>query len=161
MIAGLGHILLNLKAHQHLPRWLSYLPLTVDFTEGPAVYGTLCTLTTQQVKPLLGANMANIPKIVSLLINALNTRYCIDETTQQIVAFVAQLGNMKAALCAALSQEDKEKFLLVLAGGMQAVPQLKNSEPEDEYDEDDEQYYNDGSMIDYEGLGMSMQEIKQ
>ena len=54
-----------------LPVWLSWLPVYEDVDESPYVYGYLCDLVEANHPAVLGANNANLPKVIQIMADAL------------------------------------------------------------------------------------------
>lgn len=57
-----------------LPIWFNWLPVYEDVDESPFVYGYLCDLVEVNHPVILGANNANLPKVVSVVAEA----FCCD-----------------------------------------------------------------------------------
>lgn len=54
-----------------LPVWFSWLPVYEDVDESPYVYGYLCDLVEANHPAVLGANNANLPKVIQIMADAL------------------------------------------------------------------------------------------
>ena len=54
-----------------LPVWFSWLPVYEDVDESPYVYGYLCDLVEANHPVVLGANNANLPKVIQIMADAL------------------------------------------------------------------------------------------
>jgi len=56
---------------QILPLWFGWLPVTEDVDEAPFVYGFLANLVEANNPHILGANNANLPRVVAVIAEAL------------------------------------------------------------------------------------------
>lgn len=59
-----------LNADEVIPRWFSWLPVWEDDEENPHVYGLLCSLLEVNHPALLGADNANLPRVVAVMAEA-------------------------------------------------------------------------------------------
>jgi len=64
----------QVNMEQYLPMWFTWLPVYEDVDEAPYVYGYLCDLVEGNHPAVLGANNANLPKVVQIIAEA----FCLD-----------------------------------------------------------------------------------
>jgi hypothetical protein len=121
MIAALGQIAEFRQRPDLWPKWLSLLPLTADYNEGFRTYSTLCLLVEQNQTALLGRNMENLPKVVSVLLYVLDDEDWTDpkELRPRMLNLLQQLQHlsqsMAHALMRGLSPQEQQKLHLVFS----------------------------------------------
>ncbi len=111
-ISALGRVLLHqgdcVNLAQLLPLWLSFFPVVEDTGEGVYAHGTLCTFVERNDARLLGEGGRNLPRIVGVLVGALNTDFVDDAVTARIAAI---LRAIPAAFHAPLVNAQTTPFL--------------------------------------------------
>lgn len=121
-ISSIVHIALNQGRTELLPLWLSYLPLTSETTESEVCYTILCDQIEANNGALLGANFANLPRILSVICDILHvshTKLCTPVVRGRLCAIVTRLATLPAeavaALNASLNDTQRATFAAVIA----------------------------------------------
>ncbi|TRY67741.1 hypothetical protein TCAL_02908 [Tigriopus californicus] len=98
-----------------LPIWFNWLPVYEDVDESPFVYGYLCDLVEINHPVVLGANNANLPKVVSVVAEA----FCCDalppnhEVKTRMINIVKQVQTNQGLFQACIgSLQDAQKQAL-------------------------------------------------
>jgi len=103
-----------------LELWLRMLPLKDDEEEASSVVTMLCDFVDQQNPYLLGANNANLPKIVSIFSQSMNTDVADEKTKKRIKVIMNRLQNslspqqMQEAMTL-VNEKEKAKMQSILA----------------------------------------------
>jgi hypothetical protein len=71
--------------------WLSWLPVTSDKVESKVTYSQLCSLVESSNPHLLGPGYQNVPKILSIFGEILETELVDEEITKRIVNILRQM----------------------------------------------------------------------
>lgn len=109
------------NAQELIPRWFSWLPVWEDDEENPHVYGLLCSLLEVNHAALLGAENANLPRVVMVMAEAF-AREAVKPSSPVGARMVALLGSLKSnaevfAMCVSqLSLPQQEALQNALAG---------------------------------------------
>lgn len=69
----------------------SWLPVVEDHDEAPHVYGYLCDLIQANHAAVLGANNANLPRILQIIAEAFNS--CVIEPKNEVGTRMLQIVN--------------------------------------------------------------------
>jgi len=105
---------------QILPVWFSWLPVTEDVDEAPYVYGFLADLIESNNQHVLGSNNSNLPRVISIIAEALATEVLPPEDVarQRLVNLVKQVqgnGAVFEACVAPLSEPQKRAIQELLS----------------------------------------------
>lgn len=109
------------NAQELIPRWFSWLPVWEDDEENPHVYGLLCSLLEVNHAALLGADNANLPRVVMVMAEAF-AREAVKPSSPVGARMVALLNSLKSnaevfAMCVSqLSLPQQEALQNALAG---------------------------------------------
>uniref|UniRef100_A0A023FS80 Putative karyopherin importin beta 3 n=1 Tax=Amblyomma parvum TaxID=251391 RepID=A0A023FS80_AMBPA len=82
------------NADELIPRWFSWLPVWEDDEENPHVYGLLCSLLEVNHPALLGADNANLPRVVMVMAEAF-AREALEPSSPVGTRMVALLNTLK------------------------------------------------------------------
>jgi len=100
--------------------WLAYLPLTSDLQESTVVNKQLSELVERNHGALLGVNNVNLPRIMSVFAEVLETEMVEEETTLRIQTILRAAQAAAAAQlqqsCRAISAEGVAKLQRAIAG---------------------------------------------
>jgi len=77
-----------------LQQFLQWLPVTEDTVESKPTYGILCDLIEQNSSFVLGQQLQNAPKIVSVFADALQTDLVNEELSVRMVTILKQIGTL-------------------------------------------------------------------
>nr|CAG4640621.1 EOG090X00U8 [Eulimnadia texana] len=100
-----------LRLDEILTHWVSWLPVWEDEDEAPYVYGYLCDLIEANHPVLLGANHANLPRLIAIIAEAFY-REVLDtdnEVYKRMANIVRQLQGNQALFGACVSQMTAEQ----------------------------------------------------
>jgi len=104
----------HIDAQATLQTWLGFLPVTGDLEEGKVIYNTLCKFLEGSMQTVLGANNANLPHVMAVFAEALETEAVDEELTARIKTIVAamnaQLGAQLQQACQGLNPEQMGKL---------------------------------------------------
>lgn len=100
--------------------WLTYLPLRADMQESVLVNKQLANLVESNSVPLLGQQNSNLPRIMAIFAEVLETELVEDSTTTRIQA-ILQRAQAAAAVelegaCRAISADGVAKLQRAIAG---------------------------------------------
>lgn len=98
---------------QVLPTWLSYLPVKGDLMEAKLVHQQLCRMVETSDPRLLGTNLENLPKVVSVFVDVLSagSDYVTDETAERMKWLLRQLDPRTQKTIWASLQPQQQTFL--------------------------------------------------
>ncbi|XP_039296349.1 importin-5 [Nilaparvata lugens] len=104
-----------------LPHWLSWLPVWEDADEAPHVYDYLCELMEANHPVILGANNANLPRLVAIMAEAFAKEAVApgSDVAKRMLIIVRQLqgsGEMFQACVAQLTPEQQVCLHEALSG---------------------------------------------
>lgn len=106
--------------------WLAYLPLKSDEQESVVVNKQLADLVEKNHAPLLGLNNVNLPRIMSIFAEVLETVLIDEETTLRIQKIMQSAQAAASAqledACRAISAEGVAKLQRAIAGTSLAPP---------------------------------------
>ncbi|KAM7302408.1 putative ABC transporter [Ixodes scapularis] len=114
----------DVSVDELVPRWFSWLPVWEDDEENPHVYGLLCSLLEVNHVALLGADNANLPRVVMVMAEAF-LKEAIDPTSEVGTRMVTLLNTLKsngevfAACVSQLNAAQQEALHKVLGGTTQ------------------------------------------
>lgn len=80
-----------INAAELAPLWLSHLPVRHDEVEARVVHAQLTGLCERNVDWVFGANHANLPKIVAVLAEVMDTGLADEATSQRMKALLGQI----------------------------------------------------------------------
>eukprot|EP00736_Rhodelphis_marinus_P007337 Rmarinus@m.1215 len=90
------------------PTWLAYLPCKGDIIEARIVHAQLVTMVERNNTALLGPNNENLPKIIAVFAEILETDLVDDETTTRIKNLFGQMQAIGKDVLQALVQQVPE-----------------------------------------------------
>lgn len=96
-----AHVLANRA--QYLQTWLQSLPVGGDNIEARIVHGHLINLIQQNNPIILGQNQSNIPKILQIFADIVNTPTVDEETQAAIIQIVRQISQQPQFMQQAMS----------------------------------------------------------
>mmetsp|Transcript_21433 Transcript_21433/g.29989 ORF Transcript_21433/g.29989 Transcript_21433/m.29989 type:complete len:1094 (-) Transcript_21433:418-3699(-) len=76
-----------------LPMWFSWLPVTQDNIEAKVTYAQLCSFIESSNPYIIGANFQNLPRILSIFAEILDTDLVDEALTHRIKVIIAQIRN--------------------------------------------------------------------
>jgi hypothetical protein len=92
--------------------WVAGLPCVEDDSEGVRNHGTLVQLVQMQKPEVIGAGAANVPRLLSILVDVYQTEMVDDLTSFSIGKLLAGLGQSQLEQYAASFSEKQRKKLL-------------------------------------------------
>jgi len=117
-IAALGKILLyqNLtspSSNEIIPLWFSMLPVKEDQVESKVTYSILCDFLERNNPHLIGPGGANIPRLVTIMVDVLGTELINEAISTRIINLLKQLRNSIPAdqLNVFLNDDQKKKWV--------------------------------------------------
>ena len=111
-LAALGHVCekhetaLGPNAQRCWDLWVSRLPLKEDEEEGQITHAQLLRLVKAQHPAILGANSANLPRLLHILVQVYKRNSCSDESSTEIAQL---LGSIPESNLAQIVQQFPEK----------------------------------------------------
>jgi len=95
--------------------WLQGLPCQEDETEGKRNHDTLLQLTLKENRDVLGEGGANLPHVLTVLVDVCDSEMCSEETSKGIGKLVLTLGQANLEqLAQKLSQKHQKKLLRIV-----------------------------------------------
>jgi hypothetical protein len=121
-VAALGHVcekheaaLGNSIAPKLWEAWLNRLPLKEDEEEGKVTHAQLLRLVNAQHASVLGANNANLGKILHILVKVYKRDSCDDETSAGIAKLLGSIPEATLSqIAAGFSDMDKKKAVRIV-----------------------------------------------
>lgn len=116
----LGHVLPPAQFQEGLNFWVNWLPLVSDTVEAPVCHGTLIDIIDSGNKMIWGDNYANLPQILLVLVDIVDTDLSNDALNPRIRAILNGMNTSDPALLKAaaahISAEHQTKLSELLAG---------------------------------------------
>ena len=100
--------------------WVSWLPVTGDLEEGKAIYGRLCSFCERDLAMMAGPNNDQLGKILTVLLDALETEACDAELTARIQRLMQTLNStmpevLKFVVASSLQPQQTAKLTALLS----------------------------------------------
>jgi hypothetical protein len=109
----------NINANELLPIFLESLPVGGDVIEAKIVHENLIKLVTANNPIILGQGSKNIPRLLQIFADIVDTKLVNDETNKSITQILKQLSSQPQILqqaAALLSQEQQQKLQAAMRG---------------------------------------------
>jgi importin-5 len=122
-ISAVGRIIMSqpvgFDRSKAIPEWLEHLPLKYDKDEATNVYECLCALVEKKSPELLGQNLANLPKIVRVLVHIAGTDWVrTHEMNERVLAILRSLPVDKLkSIASSLPGDQADKLRLICTTG--------------------------------------------
>jgi predicted RNA methylase len=103
-----------------LPIFLEALPVSGDVIEAKIVHENLIKLVTQNNPIILGQGSKNIPRLLQIFADIIDTKLVNDETNKNIREILKQVSSQPQLLqqaAALLTQEQQQKLQQAMRGG--------------------------------------------
>jgi HEAT repeat protein len=120
-VAALGHVCekheaaLGPNAQRCWDKWIASLPIKEDEDEGQISHAQLLRLVQAQHVGIIGANSANLPKVLHVLVQVYKRRSCSDDTSKGIAKLLVAIPDATLGqIVQQFPESDKKKAVRVV-----------------------------------------------